>query len=132
MSKKTKKSSATTSKDFDSLFAELKSEYIDSFHEKVDEIYLCWQKRSTGPLTMEYHKIKGTGSTYGIPQISHIAEIMEHLCHQESDKLGLCVLVSIDLLKKVCKNEKHSIPYSLEKETLYKFLRQTQDELESA
>lgn len=131
MSKKTKKNT-TTSQDFDSLFAELKVEYIDSFHEKIDVIYECWQKKTLGPLTMEYHKIKGTGTTYGVSPISQVAEIMEDLCHKDSEKLGLCVLLSVDLLKKICKNEKHKIPYALDKERIYKFLRQTQDELESA
>lgn len=132
MSKKSNKPQSTMSKDFESLFAELKVEYIDSFQEKVDAIYDSWQKRSLGPLTMEFHKIKGTGTTYGIPQISDIAEIMEDLCHQKSEKLGLCVLFSIHLFKKVCQSEKGDLSFQLEKDPLYKFLQDSQDELESA
>lgn len=114
------------------LFAELKVEYIETFEEKITQIEKFWQQYNRKELEGEFHKIKGTGSTYGVKEATLVAEVMEDLCHQGSPQLGLCVLMSIGLLKKIREQYQEDAEFELLKDPSFKFLRARQDELESA
>jgi HPt (histidine-containing phosphotransfer) domain-containing protein len=127
--RKVKKSKDT---ELNTLFAELKAEYIDTFEEKIAQIEKFWQQYNAQQLESEYHKIKGTGSTYGVKEATQVAEVMEDLCHQSSKQLGLCVLVSLGLFRKIRNQYKNSAPFELKSDPGFKFIRARQDELESA
>jgi HPt (histidine-containing phosphotransfer) domain-containing protein len=127
-----KKSGKSKQTELNTLFAELRTEYLETFDEKIDQIQRIWQSYDSKSLESEFHKIKGTGSTYGIKEATQLAEVMEDLCHQGTPQLGMCVLLSIDILVKIRKQYQQETPYDLSKDPGYKFLRARQDELESA
>jgi HPt (histidine-containing phosphotransfer) domain-containing protein len=96
------KSSQTNKGQLNDLFAELKHEYIDSFDEKILSIQTYLEKGDLRNLENEFHKIKGTGSTYGVHEASEIADLLEELCQKNSPQLGLSVLMAIELFHKIC------------------------------
>lgn len=120
------------SNELNTLFAELKAEYLETFTEKITTIEKAWQAKNRKQLESEYHKIKGTGATYGVNEATQVAEVLETLCHEGSNKLGMCVLVSIHLFKKIENHYKTEAPFEMSKDAAFKFLRRCQDELESA
>jgi HPt (histidine-containing phosphotransfer) domain-containing protein len=114
------------------LFAELKTEYMESFPAKLKAIEKLWQEKNRRAIEDEFHKMKGTGTTYGVEDVSNLAEVMEALCYQGHEKLGFGVLLAMEILNKICAKHTKNIPYDLSRDKLFKALRQMHDELESA
>jgi HPt (histidine-containing phosphotransfer) domain-containing protein len=59
------------------LLSELKQEYIASLPEKIERLRKHTQAQDWTKLSEEYHKLKGNGKTYGLPEISILCEQME-------------------------------------------------------
>jgi HPt (histidine-containing phosphotransfer) domain-containing protein len=114
------------------LFKELKGEYLDSFPEKIETIRKLWQSGDRKGLHNEFHKIKGTGSTYGLPEVTTIAEILEEMCLKNSDKLGMSIVIALDLMQKICRSHKFELDYDFQKDPLYKNLRVFFEQMELA
>ena len=134
MKKSTKRPMKTADQpqELSTLFAELKAEYIETFAEKIEQIEKLWQQYNRKDIEMEFHKIKGTGATYGVKEATQVAEVMEDICHQGSAQLGTCILFSLEILKKIRAQYKEGAAYEISKDPTFKFLRARQDELESA
>lgn len=105
------------------LFKELKGEYLDSFPEKTETIRKMWEAGNRKDLQNEFHKIKGTGTTYGLPEVTTIAEILEEMCIKNSDKLGMSIVLSLDLMQKICRSHKFELEYDLQTDPLFKSLK---------
>lgn len=97
-----RKEKASKKAELDDLFIELRKEYLAEFSEKIDAIKKFWEVQNREGLQNEFHKIKGTGTTYGLPELSDVAAVLERLCEINSDKLGLSLLLAIDLFKTIC------------------------------
>jgi HPt (histidine-containing phosphotransfer) domain-containing protein len=71
------------------VLAELKFDYLKNFPAKLNELKKITASRNFSVLAEEYHKLKGTGKTYGFPEVSVFCEHMEFLAlakaHQTSD-----------------------------------------------
>lgn len=61
------------------LMAELQQEYIQSFPAKIADIEAYIQVQDISNLINSFHKLKGSGKTYGIPEISELGERFEFL-----------------------------------------------------
>ena len=85
----------------DDLLAELKKEYLATFPSKIVLIEHLWDIQAIIELETEYHKLKGTGRTYGLPEVSQIGEVMERLCTAELDALRVAVPHSVNILAKI-------------------------------
>jgi chemotaxis protein histidine kinase CheA len=114
------------------LFSELKTEYLETFPEKIVAIEKLWQAKNKRALEDEYHKMKGTGTTYGVEEVSRIAELMEDMCYQGHPQLGFGVLMSIELFQRVREHSISNTTYELDKDNVFKALRKLHDKLESA
>ena len=65
---------------FAAMMEQLKEEYIQSLPEKIELIEAHLQTNSSESLREDFHKLKGTGKTYGIPEISTLAASVEEVC----------------------------------------------------
>jgi HPt (histidine-containing phosphotransfer) domain-containing protein len=61
------------------LLSELKQEYISAFPAKIERLKTLTLSQDWAALSEEYHKLKGNGKTYGLPEISVLCEQMEYL-----------------------------------------------------
>lgn len=59
---------------------ELRNKYIKSFPEKISQIRKYIATKDLPPIQVEFHKLKGSGKTYGISDISDIAVLIEQHC----------------------------------------------------
>ena len=65
---------------FDELLRQLQAEYLASIPEKVTEIQLLIANGDTTKLREAFHKLKGTGKTYGMPEVSELCAVIEMIC----------------------------------------------------
>lgn len=127
-----RKGHAVKESELNDLFAELKGEYLDSFPEKIETIQKFWESNNRDGLHNEFHKIKGTGTTYGLPEVTSIAEILEEMCENNCEKLGASIVIALDLLHKICQSYKFDVEYDLHKDPLFKRLKSYFDDMEMA
>lgn len=87
------------------LLAELQRDYLTSFPDKIARLRAHWNEQNYHELRTEYHKLKGTGKTYGIPEVSQLGEALETLCEAliEGDRSALetAVPLSLTLLERI-------------------------------
>jgi len=87
------------STDFESLIKELRVDYLKSFPEKIANLNDFFSKKDWEKLENEFHKIKGTGKTYGIPEMSEICGLMEGLCRNNLPSVEKCFPLAIQIIK---------------------------------
>ena len=64
---------------FTQMLIEMKHDYLESFPHKIATIKKFIAEEKWAELHDEYHKLKGTGKTYGFPEVSVVCEILETL-----------------------------------------------------
>lgn len=84
-----------------SLMAELREEYLNGFPEKYLRLQDCFAKQDWYSIELEYHKLKGTGTTYGVPEVTELCEVLERLCRNNKSIDKNVLDLSIELLKKI-------------------------------
>jgi len=62
------------------VLAELQRNYIASMPGKITVLDGLWRAGELDKLRTEYHKLKGTGKTYGLPEVTQVGEALERLC----------------------------------------------------
>ena len=63
---------------FDELLRTLQRDYLASLPEKIKKIEEF--RLDNAELREAFHKLKGTGKTYGIPEVSELSALMERIC----------------------------------------------------
>lgn len=92
------------------LLAELKAEYLEALPGKIEKLKNLTEKREWGELSDEYHKMKGTGKTYGFPEVSIICEKMEFLALHHHAQQEALFKQALDLLERV--RQAHAIGHN--------------------
>ena len=71
---------------FAAMMEQLKKEYIESLPEKIETIESHIQKQCSNSVKEDFHKLKGTGKTYGLPEVSTLAASVEAICIQTPER----------------------------------------------
>lgn len=83
---------------------ELRSDYLLKFPNKIAQLRQLTEAQSWKELEDEYHKLKGTGSTYGFPDISTVCEIMESLAQNKYNQKPELFAQTVSLLERMHQN----------------------------
>lgn len=83
------------------LLAELQKEYLESLPEKIKSISELIRAKELELVETEFHKLKGTGRTYGVPEISRVGELGERACWIPDGKRDDAITQALSLLSKV-------------------------------
>lgn len=87
------------------LLAELQKEYLASFPAKITTIRALWKAGKLEELHTEYHKLKGTGRTYGLPEVTQLGEALETICesksHDVAEILETAIPISLAILDRI-------------------------------
>ncbi len=83
------------------VLAELRKSYIEALPSRTDTIEKLWSERRYADVETEFHKLKGTGKTYGIPEISQVGEVTERLCECGTTSAEETVPSALKLLRKI-------------------------------
>ena len=73
---------------FDDMMAELQTEYVASIPEKIATIKGHFEAGDIALVQDDFHKLKGTGKTYGLPEVTDLAKEMEQICKTTPDAVG--------------------------------------------
>ncbi len=86
----------------DALMKDLQKDYLAGLPEKIINLETLIEQGDWRALQGEFHKMKGTGKTYGIPELSLIAEMTEAKLNEENvGKVGAMALSLIQKTKKL-------------------------------
>ena len=99
---------------YSDLMEELRTEYLESFEEKYKIIKDFFAKQDWYSLELEYHKLKGTGSTYGAPEVTAVCQKMEYICKHKPGNLEELIHQSIVVLNKIKEKYLAQVPFDLE------------------
>ncbi len=83
------------------LMDELRAEYIQSFPQKIADITTYFQQKDLDNLINSFHKIKGSGKTYGIPEMSELGEHFERLLKEQKEAALPLVSKAILLIQRI-------------------------------
>ncbi len=86
---------------FQEMMDQLKKEYIASLPHKIEELELKFAKKDAQNLGEDFHKLKGTGKTYGLPEVSQLAEVLEFLCYRRPQFLDQAIPDALCILKDI-------------------------------
>ena len=64
------------------ILGQMKVEYQRNFPQKILNLQKLFASSDWPQLAEEFHKLKGTGKTYGFPEVSTLCEAMEIYCRQ--------------------------------------------------
>lgn len=86
----------------DQLLKNLKAQYISELHMKIREMEELLAKKTSSVVFYEiFHKLKGSGLTYGCAEVSDISSLAESYCQSAHPHWPEAVEMSIELLKRV-------------------------------
>lgn len=83
---------------FHYMMKELQLDYIKSIPEKVQILETCLDKGDQSALRDGFHRMKGSGATYGLPEISTLCAVMERICEQKSLQLNKVIPSALEIL----------------------------------
>lgn len=95
------------------VLTELREEYLQKFPQKLKRLRAVTQTRDWQQIEDEYHKLKGTGKTYGFPEISTICEILETAAQQPALRNPELFEQALTLLEKLHEGYISNKPLSL-------------------
>src|SRR5438067_1747973 len=81
------------------VLAELQRNYLQAIPEKITLLEKLHNSKQYDLLETEYHKLKGTGRTYGLPEVTLIGAAVERLCEIDRQRLPVAVPLSVTLLR---------------------------------
>lgn len=104
------------------LLKNLRKDYLESMPDKISNIKKQISDGSTDDLRDCFHKLKGTGKTYGIPEISELAATVEGICHETPDQAGKAARQAVAILLDITSARKSDNEFKLSSDPRFKAL----------
>lgn len=101
---------------FSQLLLELKEEYLKALPKKIEKINQLLEEEKWNELHDEFHKLKGTGKTYGFPQISQVCQILENLSAMRPIQDKSLFIQGSELLARMQHSYEQNQSFDLEKD----------------
>lgn len=102
------------------VLAVLQKNYLASMPEKIQNIEVLWKDRKLELLKTDYHKLKGTGRTYGLPEVTALGAALERLCEIDQSSLERAVPMSLKLMKLIHQTRLNGVAVDLDQEPDFK------------
>lgn len=83
------------------MLKELRHGYLVELDDKVQAITKFLEDAQIAKMRDSFHNLKGSGTTYGVPEITLIASRLETLCENPTSDLTWAVETALHLIKKV-------------------------------
>jgi HPt (histidine-containing phosphotransfer) domain-containing protein len=101
--------------DIQELLGQLRQTYLATLPDKIVNLESLWKAQSLQLLKTEYHKLKGTGRTYGLPEVSQLGEALEHLYEAApAPVIDKAVQLSLSLLRDISTQRSKGLPLDIE------------------
>ncbi len=83
------------------LMKQLKREYIDTLPTKKAKVLELFRHNQLVELETEFHKMKGSGKTYGLGEVSQFGEIFEMICMDLPSALPTVMPLALELIDEI-------------------------------
>ncbi len=107
---------------FSQMLLELKEDYLKALPKKIAKINQLIGEEKWNELHDEFHKLKGTGKTYGFPQISQVCQILENLSALRPIEDKSLFIQSSALLARMQQSYEQDQAFDLEKDSFARSL----------
>ena len=110
---------------FDDLLKTLQKDYLDSIPQKIEAIRAQISEVSSGTastsqLRESFHKLKGTGRTYGLPEVSELAELVEDVCSTAPRDAVQAATHALAILQDIHSAHSQSRPFDLHQDERFR------------
>ena len=95
------------------LLAELKSEYLEKLPGKIKHLRQVNTTHDWVQIEEEFHKLKGTGKTYGFPEVSQLCEKMESLAQHRDTQIPGLFDQAVELLERMLSSYQQGHSYEI-------------------
>ncbi|OFZ14885.1 MAG: hypothetical protein A2Z20_04670 [Bdellovibrionales bacterium RBG_16_40_8] len=102
---------------YNQMMVDLRVEYVSSLPQKILDIETHYIAKDRERLRDDFHKLKGTGKTYWVPEISELGEVFEKICLKETIPINQFIPSAINLLKQIYSYRKEDKAYDLSQVT---------------
>lgn len=113
----------------DDVLAELRKAYLEALPSRADGIEKLLREGKYNEVETEFHKLKGTGKTYGLPEVSQVGEVAERLVEHGSTSAEESVPAAIKVLRKITTSRAAGLPLDLEKDNDFLYLAELAREI---
>ena len=96
------------------LLKQMKLDYIETIPDKCQRITLLLKNDQRSDLETEFHKMKGTGKTYGLAEVSLLGEVIEKILMSLSLPLNDSIPVALKLLQEIYESRKADKAFMIE------------------
>lgn len=86
---------------FEDLLKSLQVDYIRALPSKIESIRTLIAANDAVGLREAFHKFKGTGRTYGLPEVSELAEAVERICADHPPRAARAAELAAEILHDV-------------------------------
>jgi HPt (histidine-containing phosphotransfer) domain-containing protein len=86
---------------FDELLKTLHQDYLSSLPKKIVTIRDQIMAGQAGDLRESFHKLKGTGRTYGMPEVSDLSAVVEEVCLDNPAKAATAAGHALEILQDI-------------------------------
>ncbi len=97
----------------DEVMAELRQEYVREIPQKLKKIQELLSEQNWKELRNEFHKLKGSGSSYSLPEITELGSFVEKNLNEDNGKDT--IERSLKILHKIYESRISEQAFSLEK-----------------
>jgi HPt (histidine-containing phosphotransfer) domain-containing protein len=101
-------------------FEALRKKYLNGIPEKILNIRKMITTNETHLLQQEFHKIKGSGKTYGYPDVTLIAFHIDKHCKMGNPNMFVLAEKACVLLQKIYDSHTTQQSYDLQNDPLFK------------
>jgi HPt (histidine-containing phosphotransfer) domain-containing protein len=106
---------------WDEVLKGLQSDYLIQVADRLPKISLLVAAKDWKTSESEFHKLKGTGKTYGFEEVSTICRLLEAQC-QKSEPVEHFLELGLKLLRFCLENYKTKTKFKLEDQIDFKTL----------
>lgn len=107
---------------FEEMLKNLRRDYLESMPDKISNIRKQIDGGATDGLRDSFHKLKGTGKTYGIPEISELAATVESICLSAPDRAEVAARQAVAILLDITSARKSDTEFKLKTDPRFKAL----------
>ncbi|MEO0334792.1 MAG: Hpt domain-containing protein [Pseudomonadota bacterium] len=104
---------------FTDMLTQLKMEYVGGLPAKITTIKEHLRGEDLIALRTDFHKLKGNGKTYGLPEISELASLVESHCLEEPDRALSSVQSAVEILEDIYSHRQSDKELNLQSDPRY-------------
>jgi HPt (histidine-containing phosphotransfer) domain-containing protein len=99
---------------FEEMIKSLQREYLSGLPEKIALIENLISRQENAAIRDSFHKLKGTGRTYGLPEVSTLGELVEEVCIRRPVNTVNAANLGVAILREIHASRGRQVAFDLQ------------------